>query len=739
MSFFIAGLPKLVPMTNGYIGVQDKFSLIPETEDCRRAVWTVMAPDERSLCINPLYHLMGLYMFQESIFHGIPVVIGPDRPITAEILTDIITTTRPTIAILPPSLIEELSRSDEGKSALSYLRTTISGGAALSPLVAKRVSELTRLASVYGTSEIGVVACLIPKSKDDYKYVEWHPAYGLAMEPIGDGLFEAVVWRKAKSEFHAVFHSFPELEEYRTQDLFTKHPFRDGLWLYNGRRDDVIVLSNGEKFNPINMEKHVEEHPSVHRALVLGQARFQSSLLIEPKWEMWDNQQTKEGFIESIWPYVEEGNKHLPTHGQVMQSHICVATREKPFKLTPKGSIQRKTTLSKYTEEIDEIYTRGESLDGRKLPENPSLEQITTFILEIVKEAMPDFAVSTTSDLFSAGLDSLQTLRLATMLQGAIGQLDDTRRSFVTAAKLYNTPTIAKIADFVYDVIYDDMVSKDMAADIDADLDSKLDGLIDKYTADLPPFIDDIVQPPSKHTVILTGSTGFLGTYILDRLLRDPRVACVYCLNRSADALARAKESFQQKELSFPTEMKSRLIFWQANFGENRFGLDEKQYTEVRQNVDIIIHNAWKVDFNHSLESFEQTHIAGVRRLVDFSHDSPRHPHLAFISSVSTIGRFHSKHGASCPEASLPNTEVVVPSGYGLSKFVAERILDLSSQKCGIPTTIIRVGQIGGPSYGPGYWNKQDWVPIVLKSSKELATIPDSLSYMPIDWVPVVS
>lgn len=739
MPVLIIGLPKLVPMTNGYIGIQDKFSLIPETDDGRRAVWTVMAPDERSLCINPLFHLMGLYMFQESIFHGIPVVIGPDKPITADILAEVLITTQPTIAILPPSLIEELSRSDDGKLALSYLRTTISGGAALSPLVAESVSQITRLVSVYGTSEIGVVACLIPKSKDDYKYIEWHPAYGLDMEPVGEGLFEAVVSRRAKNDFHAVFHSFPELEEYRTQDLFTKHPSRSGLWLYNGRRDDVIVLNNGEKFNPINMEKHIEEHPSVHRALVLGQTRFQSSLLVEPYWDTWEDQQTEECFIDNIWPHVEEGNKLLPAHGQVMKSHVCLATRDKPFKLTPKGSIQRKAILTDYAEKIDEVYARVETLDGRKLPENPSLAQITSFILDGVMEASPDFDLSTTSDLFSAGLDSLQTLRLARMLQGAIGQIDDSKRSLITAAKLYKTPTVAKMADFMYHLIYDDLVSEETALSSADDLDRKLKNLIDKYTAGLPTFVGDFPKPPSKHTVILTGSTGFLGTYILDRLVRDPSVARVYCLNRSANALLRTKESFQQKDLSFSLETQSKVVFWRANFGEEKFGLEEKQYAELSRSVDIIIHNAWKVDFNHSLESFEQPHIAGVRRLVDFSNASPHHPHLAFISSVSTIGRFDRKHGTSCPEVPLQNTEVVVPSGYGLSKYVSESILNLCSQNCATPTTIIRVGQIGGPSFGQGYWNKTDWVPIVLKSSKELAAIPDSLSYMPIDWVPVVS
>lgn len=728
-------------MTNGYISIQDKFSLIPPTEDGRRAVWTVMAPDERSLCINPLFHLMGLYMFQESLFHGIPVVIAPDRNITAELLTDVLTTTKPTIAILPPSLIEELSRSEDGRFALSQLRTIISGGAPLSQEVAARVSQLTRLTTVYGTSEIGVVACLIPRSKDDYKYLEWHPAYGIEMDPVDDNLFEAVIVRGPKSDLHAVFHSYPELQQYRTNDLFTRHPTNQGLWLYNGRKDDVIVLNNGEKFNPIIMEKYLEEHPSIKKALVLGQARFQSLLLVEPDWDIWDGQQSEKAFVDHIWSYVEESNKLIPTYGQIMKSHIGITSRELAFRVTPKGTIQRKAVMEDYSQKVEELYAKGGVLSGPSLPEDPDLEQIIDFVLQIVIESMPEADISATSDLFSSGLDSLQTLRLAKTLQGALNQLDGRKGDEVSPARLYKTPTAAKIAKFIYHLIYDDGVNvlNHATNEPHRGLEKGLDHFVDKYTADLPPSLIDTLKSPSKHTVILTGSTGYLGTYILNRLLQDPNVTHVYSLNRSTDAYTRTKVSFEQRGLNFSPAVRSKVTFWPAQFGEERLGLDENKYNELRLSVDLIIHNAWKVDFNHALESFEDTHIRGIRRLVDFSYTSPLHPHLVFISSVSTIGRWNSTHGPSCPETTLSNPELVVPSGYGLSKHIAERILNISALQSGVPNTIIRVGQIGGPTVGPGHWNTQDWVPMVIKTSKAIAAIPDSLSYMPIDWVPVVS
>jgi len=661
---------------------------------------------------------------------------------TEEILTNILITTKPTIAILPPSLIEDLSRSKEGRTALSYLRTTITGGAALSQDVASRVSRLTQLVSVYGTSEIGTVACLKPKSKDDYNYLEFHPSYGITMSPINDDLYEAVVQRNPPNKFHAAFHSFPELQEYRTNDLFAKHPEKEGLWLYTGRRDDVIVLNNGEKFNPINMEKCIEEHPSVKRALVVGQSRFQATLLVEPDWSALDDDKySEEVLIDHIWPQVEEANLLVASHGRILKSHIACTTRDRPFKTTPKGNTQRKAVYEDYADRIDELYAQNGTTDRPVLPENPTVEQIVQLVLGVVSEAIPDASISPEADLFSLGLDSLQTTRLAQVLRSAVFKLDSNKRDAITPTKLYKIPTASKIAKFLFDLLNTDSTS-DPSPEIHesrAEQEKAVNRLVQKYTADLQRTPINLPALPKMNTVVLTGSTGFLGNYLLDRLLRDPLVAHIYCLNRAVDAFARTKASFEQKELNFSEEAQSKVTFWQAQFGEERFGLGEREYDQIRLSATLVIHNAWKVDFKHSLESFESTHISGVRRFIDLCLESPLHPHLAFISSVATIGHWDWKHGPSCPEIPHNNIDVVVRSGYGLSKYTAEQMLHSSSQLCGVPSTIVRVGQVGGPSFGPGYWNKTDWIPMLIKTSQTIAAVPDRLSYMPVDFVPGVS
>lgn len=84
-----------------------------------------------------------------------------------------------------------------------------------------------------------------------------------------------------------------------------------------------------------------------------------------------------------------------------------------------------------------------------------------------------------------------------------------------------------------------------------------------------------------------------------------------------------------------------------------------------------IIHNAWRVDFNLSLASFEK-HIAGTRRLVDLCCGMSRPVKLFFTSSVGAAHNWDINRGP-VPEEVLVEENTTV-SGYGASKFVGENV-----------------------------------------------------------------
>lgn len=66
---------------------------------------------------------------------------------------------------------------------------------------------------------------------------------------------------------------------------------------------------------------------------------------------------------------------------------------------------------------------------------------------------------------------------------------------------------------------------------------------------------------------------------------------------------------------------------------------------------------------------------------------------------------------------------IAVGTGYGESKWVAERLLEFATQQAGVPTTSVRVGQLCG-SEGNGAWNHGEWFPSLVKSSLYMKCMP---------------
>jgi hypothetical protein len=85
------------------------------------------------------------------------------------------------------------------------------------------------------------------------------------------------------------------------------------------------------------------------------------------------------------------------------------------------------------------------------------------------------------------------------------------------------------------------------------------------------------------------------------------------------------------------------------------------------------------------------------RALIDFCADTPEHPRLMFIPSLSSITALSGKK--TVPETIVSDPSAPPPMGYGESKYVAEHVLNRATEasRGAIPTAILSVGQIAGP------------------------------------------
>ena len=118
------------------------------------------------------------------------------------------------------------------------------------------------------------------------------------------------------------------------------------------------------------------------------------------------------------------------------------------------------------------------------------------------------------------------------------------------------------------------------------DAEKSITEMIAKYIVDMPKPAHLSAQANGvvEHDVVvmLTGSTGAVGSYILARLLADSRIAKVYTFNRQVNIpYDRQKASFVERELDTLLLESPKLVQLVGDLSQQYFGLDEAVFNEV--------------------------------------------------------------------------------------------------------------------------------------------------------------
>lgn len=496
----------------------------------------------------------------------------------------------------------------------------------------------------------------------------------------------------------------------------------------------MLVLSNGEKLNPVDFEKRVELHPLVKGAVVFGQNQFQTGALIEPTWDLTPSNGTSADILDKVWPQIEEANQALPKYGVVWKSMLAVATTDRPFVRTPsKGNIVRSKTIELYEQEIEALYANELSKNSKPLPPDASPSMVESALrnyAETLGLTTPS-EIPSDQDLFALGMDSLQALQLTSIINRSIG-------GSISTTDVYKHPTIGSLAAHL-------MGKGQGSTSLTApDRERVMADMTKLYALNMPRR--DTIQPKKNvrdQSVLLTGSTGNLGCLLLQELMKSSRITRIYCLNRALDGKKRQTQQFLDRGLS--ADFSKVTFLHSKDFSEHNLGLSTPIYKDVVQSVDLIITNAWTVDFNKSLQSFEGL-IAGTRKFVDLSIASRQQAHILMVSSVASVGDWASicseeqgNHNLEVPERMIHNNKVPAPSGYGESKHVASLVLAAAAE-AGVSSTVVRVGQLTGPAdeHSQVKWSPQEWIPSLIATSRALGVLPDQLGGMDrLDWVPI--
>ncbi|KIW87610.1 uncharacterized protein Z519_11935 [Cladophialophora bantiana CBS 173.52] len=748
------GLPKLIPLTQGYGFHEDLIQHYPKEDELDVLTRKPFDGDCRLFLAMPLFHAGGVLLgLLKSLYHDIVMVFQPPAvPLSASMVDGILRHGKCDGTVIPPFLVEEMLGIPEYFDTLTSLKFVQFGSGPLSKYCGDTL--LTRQKSCphfIGTTEVGLIPLVeLDDPELEWQYFHFHRWSGAEMRPIDDsaGLYELFIKKIGVNVpgIQPVFELFPHLTEWPTRDIYTQHPHKPYLWRTCGRADDIA-----------------KAHTAITGALIVGQGRFQPALLLEVKGIDVDKENEKKDLLQAIWPTIKAANKASPKHGQLTKSLTLFSSPKKPFLRTPKLSVRRKPTADLYSEEIDELYRRIEgevaNLDRGDLPEETDLRDLSSvqnFVQCLVGNVTGWIdEPSLDTDLFMLGMDSLHVVRIVRAVRAAMKDaMSLSQIAELTSNIIYNNPTIDSLSQALNDIVQAHI--GDQTTEI---IDrwthgwgyqsATLGNGLERQTSQNTTSEAHGVVGKKTWTVILTGSTGSLGSHILENLLHHPPVSQVICLNRSADAAAKWKQTIISRKLSTELADPGRVQFLRTtNLGAPRLGLEENSYQYLLQSVTHVILNAWPVNFNLSVSSFEKTHIASIRRFTDFSSSSSKRAHIVFVSSLSSITSGGLKQ--SVPEKIIQDNSMPSHMGYAESKYIAERILDAAtaSSRGRIPTTSLRVGQIAGPvpNVDRGgdikakleVWNVQEWFPSLIISSNTVRALPTTLGRMEyIDWIPV--
>jgi thioester reductase-like protein len=199
----------------------------------------------------------------------------------------------------------------------------------------------------------------------------------------------------------------------------------------------------------------------------------------------------------------------------------------------------------------------------------------------------------------------------------------------------------------------------------------------------------------SLQTILLTGSTGFLGAHILHELLTSTTICKIFCLIRSKNTgeafkkLSNSLSNFGLLSSDIETAIKERCELVCGDLSDDRFGLDTALYDSLKE-VSCIVHAAASINHMNSYDSMKRTNVHGTYEVLRLSVSGEESIPVFHMSTVSVFasGKSLILESDDCADE-LEHMEV----GYTQTKWAAEQLC-ANAQKEGLPVSVFRVGNI---------------------------------------------
>jgi amino acid adenylation domain-containing protein/thioester reductase-like protein len=440
-----------------------------------------------------------------------------------------------------------------------------------------------------------------------------------------------------------VANPFPEIpgeKLYRTGDL--ARVGEDGLLYFIGRRDEQVKLG-GVRVELGDVASALTDHPLVDNAMAVVQGEPPESTLVgcvTPR-------------STDDPPSLDELRGHAAE--KLPAEHVpqkLIVLDELP--LNHNGKADRKALTKLVAAEMAQQAGPAEDFEP---PVGPMEELISSAWCEVLGQEQ----VSVVTPFAEYGGNSL----IANQLTVAVGARLDRP---VRPRDLLVAPTVRAQAE-------------------------RLTNGVDDDCAELAYVKHDLEWRPPQ-TLLLTGTTGFVGAHIFAELLTNSN-ASLLCLVRCDDPDAGARrltEVLEQYQLTsacqlLPMALKTgRVEVVPGELGSELLGLPQSRFDKIASCVSGIVNAAGAVNFLSGYLDHRPANVLGVQELIKLAAGGAR------VHTLSTLSIF-PPGGPLVTEDKIPAPDEVATDGYNRSKYVAECLL-ANARRQGIGSVAYRLGEV---------------------------------------------
>ena len=392
---------------------------------------------------------------------------------------------------------------------------------------------------------------------------------------------------------------------FATADLFAPHDTISNAWMYHSRADSQLTLITGKKFDPAPLEGAIATVDLLDDVLIFGNAQpFPGALLFRSKTakDIPDDE-----LIQKIWPAIEKLNSESQDHARIPKKMlVAMPVIDQPLEKSSKGTLLRGVVEARFAQDIDKAYTNMGSFNVGDVSD----EKVSNVIIEMIESIVPKKAkLDENTDLFSYGVDSVAGIQIRYGLR----QLLPESTKQLPLNVIEDCGTVKRLSEYVVKQRHGEELTDE------EDEHKLMLQLVDQYSNfdNRGPSSSTNGQGHSEtdkgDVIVLTGATGALGAHLLNLYRKLDSVKKVYCLVRGAEhhaSVERVNKALEQRGLGGLKNGHEKVEVLQASLGDDHLGLSSGDYERIAQEVSIVMHVAWSVNFRMRLRSFAKDNIA---------------------------------------------------------------------------------------------------------------------------------